>query len=267
MKSTNSGLTWTGRKLLTDQGAFQGVAVDQVNPNTVYLGGYTYVGSTYALKIFRSTDGGTNFVEKTGTMGGVYVYDVTEDPLAAGKLLVITNAGVYRSTNSGESWTVNSGYVPAYRLAISKANTSTVYASTFTGVPYKSTDGGNNWTTTGGGISGSGYSVIYVESGTSPFVFYGNNSSVFRSTNGGTSWLSCCGGINCASITALRNAPSAPATLFAAFYNNALFKTTVASSATVTWQQMPDFYSCVSVEDVAITPTNPDKLYALEGGT
>jgi hypothetical protein len=55
--------------------------------------------------------------------------------------------------------------------------------------------------------------------------------------------------------------------MYAGFLNNAVFKTTGASSATVAWQQLPDFYSCISVEDFAISAANPDKLYAMEGGT
>jgi hypothetical protein len=70
-----------------------------------------------------------------------------------------------------------------------------------------------------------------------------------------------------ASITALCNAPSAPATVYAAFLNNAVFKSTAASGGTVTWQQLPDFYSCINIEDIVISPSNPDKLYAMEGGT
>jgi photosystem II stability/assembly factor-like uncharacterized protein len=267
-KSTDGGMTWSGRWLATEGGACISVAVDQLNPSTVYLGGYQYTGSTYTTKLFRSTDGGTNFVDKAGTMTGVYVYEVCADPLAGGKVFATTAAGIYRSTDKGESWTLNSGYIPGpYHLAVSKANTNNLFATTTGGTPYRSTDGGINWTAVGSGIAGSGYNAIHVETGASPYVYYGNNSSIYRSTNSGNSWQSCCSGINCASITALRNAPSAPATMYAGFLNNAVFKTTVASSATVAWQQLPDFYSCISVEDFAISAANPDKLYAMEGGT
>jgi photosystem II stability/assembly factor-like uncharacterized protein len=267
-KSTNGGATWTGQMLGTDAGACMGITLDGVSPTTVYLGGYQYVGSAYSTRFYRSTDGGVTFVERSGTMTGVYIYDVQADPVTGGKVFAASAAGVYRSTNRGETWTANSGYVPvAYRFAISRANPSLLLAATTAGIPYKSTDGGVNWTSAGTGVTGSGYEAIHIESGASPYAFLGNNAGVFRTTNSGTSWQSCCTGLNSASITALRNAPSAQSTLFAAFLNNAVYKTTTASSATVNWQRMPDFYSCVSVEDFAISAANPDRLYAMEGGT
>ena len=267
-KSTNGGAAWTGQMLGTEGGACLGITLDGVSPTTIYLGGYQYVGSSYSTRFYRSTDGGVSFVERSGTMTGVYIYDVQADPVNAGKVYAATAGGVYRSTNRGETWTINSGYFPtAYRFAISRANPSVLFAATTSGIPYRSTDGGANWTSVGTGVTGSGYEAMHVESGANPYVFLGNNSGIFRTTNNGTSWQSSCSGINCASITALRNAPSAQATLYAAFLNNAVYKTTTASSATVTWQRIPDFYSCVSVEDFAISAANPDKLYAMEGGT
>jgi len=267
VRSTDAGAHWTGLTLAAEPGAAQGVTVDPVNPQNVYLGGYQYTGSTYTPKVYRSTNGGVSFVDKSGTIAGAYIYDICADPVGGGKIYAASVAGVYRTTDAGETWTAL-GFVPVpYRLAISNANPSVLYAAASTGVPYKTTNAGTTWTAVGSGITGSGYNEIFVESGANPYVYFGNNSSIFRTTNAGTSWQSCCSGMKSASITALCNAPSAPATVFAAFLNNAVFKSTAASGGTVTWQQLPDFYSCINIEDIVISPSNPDKLYAMEGGT
>jgi photosystem II stability/assembly factor-like uncharacterized protein len=268
LRSTDAGAHWAGQMFGSNQGAFQGVAVDAANPQYVYLGGYVYTGSNYLPKVYRSSNGGATFEDRSGSMGaGNLIYDMCADPVTGNKIYAVTVGGVYRTTDAGATWNPLT-YVPSpYHMAVSKANPDLLFAASAAGYPYKSTNGGTSWTAMSSGIAGAGYNAILVESGPNPYVFFGNNSSIFRTTNGGTSWLSCCSGINCASITALRNAPSAQGTMYAAFLNNAVFKTTNASSATVSWQRIPDFYSCISVEDFAVAAANPDKLYAMEGGT
>jgi uncharacterized protein (TIGR03437 family) len=86
------------------------------------------------------------------TFTGVTIPDVSEiDALAAtvdGKVVyAATPSGLFRSTNSGMSWSQLKPEIPvsAEVLAISPADSNVVYAGAKSGF-YRSTDGGNNWT-------------------------------------------------------------------------------------------------------------------------
>ena len=130
LKSTNGGANWTTTELSTTSAYPYAVVVDPTNAQVVYLCGYVQSGGNTYGKVFRSSNGGTSFVDRTGTISG-YVYDLAHDPVTAGKLYAVSGSGIYRTTDGGSTWTRNSGFVPSpERIAVCAANPLILYTGT-----------------------------------------------------------------------------------------------------------------------------------------
>lgn len=264
LKSTDGGSTWSSKIISTDYGFGYAAVGDPTNANIVYVCGYSESGGTYVGRVYKSTNGGTDFVDRTGTITG-YVYDLAHDPAAAGRIYAASSGGVYRSTDGGSSWTQSTGVYNVERIAVCPGNALVLFAGTSIGQAYKSTNGGSNWSLVPTGLTGQRSIGVAVENASTAFC--ATVAGVFRTTNGGTLWTAVNTGISAAHITCVRYAPSNPSVVYAGVSGDALYKTTTAGQATVTWSRIPDFYSCTEVSDILISPTNPDILYALEGGT
>src|SRR5581483_11138761 len=104
-------------------------------------------------------------------------------------VFVVTDLGVYRSTNGGTSWSSSSGlgFLPSgTAIAVDAGNASTIYFGGSSGV-YRSTNGGANFTLSNSGIpSGNRVNELAVMNGA---VLAGTNGDgAFRSTNSGAAW-------------------------------------------------------------------------------
>ena len=114
-KSTNEGASWTP---LTDgqcslvTGA---IVIDPVDPNIVYVGTGEPAEATAGCGVLRSTDGGSTWTNipapfVTSLASAFVFYKIVIDRSTAGStttttLVAATNQGLFRSTDSGRSWT------------------------------------------------------------------------------------------------------------------------------------------------------------------
>ena len=126
------------------------VSPDYRSDRTLFVGGY--------YSMWRSTDGGAQFSVLSGAP--LDIEDIAVSPAFTNdKTLFVASkgnrygagTGIYRSTDSGGSWQLASGGLPAvrmpYRLRISPgfATDRTVFALVNEDL-YKSTDAGGSWT-------------------------------------------------------------------------------------------------------------------------
>ena len=158
-RTTNNGQTW---QCMTDNLPSIGVTpivINPLNPNTIYLGtGDRDWQQCSGFGVLKSYDGGNTW-QLTGNLGGyawadsdgIIANDLIMNPEDTNTLILATNAGIYITHNSGQSWTEKL-LNPAYQLMYEPGDTSVVYAA----------------------ISGGSY--------------YINNSQVWRSQNGGSNW-------------------------------------------------------------------------------
>ena len=164
-------------------GAFIGsralaVAIDPVDANKVYVSANN--------AIYRSSDGGSNWVKSVSGLNGTTPYAIA---VAPGVVYVGTDNGVFKSVDGAVSWaTANVGFVLSgssdftFSVAVDPQTPTTVYANP-RGAVYRSVDSGANWTALG---VGGAYLAVDAQS---PNTIYSlGNGGVSRSTNGGISW-------------------------------------------------------------------------------
>lgn len=197
-KTTDGGITWsTNTDNLTVIGCSD-LAIDPTNPNTMYLAtGDGDAGDTYCIGVLKSTDGGLSW-NPTGLTFAVSTQREMRrliiNPSNPQVLLAATNAGIYRTSNGGTSWTlVASG--TTFDLEFKPAHPNVVYAGGTT--LRRSNDGGVTWVTISNGIPTTGCNRIALgvsAADTNCVYALRSNSSnsgyggLYRSMNGGTSF-------------------------------------------------------------------------------
>lgn len=221
LKSTNGGTSWT-----QICGSFCG----PVGPDGYYGGGARIGGLTvhptngqvllaavallFQDGVYRSTDGGNSWTRVlSGNPGNSVIFDPTNGNIAYASLGAPFNGGtegVFRSTNSGQTWATANGtggnvlnLTNAGRIVLGMASssTTTLYAGisdvTTGGLHgfFKTTDGGTNWSQL---ASTPDYctpqcwydNVVAVQPTNPNVVFAGGafTTTLVRTTDGGTSW-------------------------------------------------------------------------------
>lgn len=168
-KSTNNGVAWT--QVTSGVPAATGVdriAIAVTPANTAYV--YLLVANNTnsgLVGVYRSTDSGTNFTQRTGT---------------SPNLLGWSNTG---SDSGGQGW---------YDLAIAVSPTNADYVIVGGVNIWRSTNGGTNWSIhahwTGSGapyVHADIHDLIFLP-GSGTTYFTGCDGGVFRTTNSGTAW-------------------------------------------------------------------------------
>ena len=198
--STDGGVNWaTNTNSLAVLGCSD-LAIDPSNTNIMYLAtGDVDAGDTYSTGILKSIDGGLTW-NSTGLVWGVSsqrrIGRMLINPLLPSTLFAATSLGIYRTNNSGTTWTlVKSGNYKD--MEYRPGDTSTVYAvtaSTF----FKSTTGGNTAASfvqiTSGIPTAGARQVVSVTPADPNYVYILRSASdnsfggVYRSTNSGASF-------------------------------------------------------------------------------
>ncbi len=117
-------------------------AVTQSNPNLMYLG--LVSGSSNIL--YRTTNGGTSWTLVL-SLGSTTIRQIAIDPVNTLNAYAGTTAGVYKTTNRGDVWSLsNQGLsnVNVQDIALNPNDPNTVYAATDWGT-YRSINAASSW--------------------------------------------------------------------------------------------------------------------------
>jgi hypothetical protein len=185
-RTTDNGNTW--------------IYPGRINATRLISHGNSLFAST-GSGVYRSTDGASTW---SPVNQGITQYlpdlrdiSASSDALYASFYHILSfhgnsswfSGGVFRSTNSGESWTaVNTGLptngfsvvAPTHRVA---PHGQSVFAATVAGV-FRSMNGGGSWTSAGAGIPPNTWVETFHHS--SPTILFGSNRGIFRFN--GTAW-------------------------------------------------------------------------------
>ncbi|MCP9495272.1 MAG: SBBP repeat-containing protein [Pyrinomonadaceae bacterium MAG19_C2-C3] len=143
-KTTNGGVSWTAINNGLGLNSFNvpeviALAVDPLDPATIYVGVQGFFGG-----IYKSTDGGSTWsVSNTGLSQNVSgtnftltVNALAINPMTPSTLYAGTSSGVYKSTDSGSTWSAsNTGLsnTVVNALVIDRSTPTTIYAGTNSG--------------------------------------------------------------------------------------------------------------------------------------
>jgi photosystem II stability/assembly factor-like uncharacterized protein len=118
-KSTDGGKTWSNKLDINEWTGVTDLVIDPTNPNVLYLASWqrhrnvaALMGGGPGTSIYKSTDGGDNWVKidqglPNSNKGkiGLAISPMNPEVLYAAVELDRRNGAVYRSSNSGASWT------------------------------------------------------------------------------------------------------------------------------------------------------------------
>lgn len=192
-KSTNGGETWQE----TNLGEYTKVWDIAVSPADSSLWLATDEG------VYRSPDGGTTLLPLSSGITDTFVTNIAVSPNFAvdQTVLVGTYSGIFRTTNSGTSWTFAGGqpdfwnYVEDLAISPNFAVDHTVFAAyRYSGV-YRTTDSGATWQPLGlGSLDPANPSAISVaispDYATDHTLWAGTeHHGIYVSTNNGATWV------------------------------------------------------------------------------
>lgn len=100
--SSNQGTSWTTIPMTAISGDITSVDFDATNSDIMYV---TVSGYSSGQKVFKTTDGGSNWINISGNLPNIVVNEIM---LKQGQtdefLFVATELGVYYTSNGGSSW-------------------------------------------------------------------------------------------------------------------------------------------------------------------
>ncbi len=188
--SADGGKTWeflynfNRPKLFVDH-----IIVDPRDSKTLYVAAHRHKESG---GFFKSTDGGRKWRESP-ELKNEALHSLTQSESNPNVLITGTFNGIFRSDNSGDTWTQlptynTPGLVHVESLAIDPRTTNTIYAGTWY-LPYKSTDGGKSWKSIKNGIiDDSDIFAININPRDPNHVIASACSGIYETKNGGENW-------------------------------------------------------------------------------
>ena len=188
-QSVNGGRQWTrlARIAHRDDLVLDNIVVDRANPKHVLVG--AFIPGRPGGGLYTSKDGGVSWTSQKD-LDGQAVLALTSSPSDEKVFVAGTLEGVYRSTDSGDHWSLIS---PARSneihevesAAIDPKNPQVIYAGTWH-LPWKTEDGGEHWKSIKEGIiDDSDVFSIIVDPKNEKVVYASACSGIYKSEDAG----------------------------------------------------------------------------------
>lgn len=256
-------------------GRTNSIAFHPTDTNTIYI-------AAAQGGVWKTTDGGLNWIVLTDTLGSISSGDVTIDISNPDILYYGTGelnysqdsqygAGIYKSADGGLSWNkIASASEVGNRISkilTDPVNSNNVYTSTDSGF-FRSTNAGLSWNRTlildasSLIMSPVNSQILYISSGAR------NQSKIYKSDNGGLNWTQLANGLPAtAGRIQLAVSPDNENYIYASIANtsgtlNGLYRTTNAGTNWTLMNSTTNYMSSQGWYDNAVTvvPGNPDKV-------
>lgn len=184
-KTADGGATYTAPSLagLTTS-SISGVAVHPTDPNTMIVSSFGGQG------IYKTTDGGANWVSIRGTIPDTFNNAVAIDPNNPQNMYLAAcqPGGIYRSSNGGNTWSATSVSGTCMNTVIADPS-GVIYAGGFDGQGlHKSTDGGQTWNPYPVGANFDSVASLALDPSNPTIVYAGTSAGVYKSVDGGVNW-------------------------------------------------------------------------------
>jgi len=205
--------------------------------------------------------------------GGVSILAV--DPVHSSTLYATTAEGLFRSKDSGTTWTAINGRfssMPDYFgivsdfsnmtcFAINPKSPSTMFAGTSEGL-FRTIDGGTTWTACGtipAQTAQPGVESVAIDPLTPTTLYVATGYGVFRSANNGGTWKSMNTSLTKSGVKSLVINPKTPTTLYVITAYDGICRSTNSGA---TWTAINTGLTGYDATSLAIDPRTPTILYA-----
>ncbi len=256
-KSTTGGIGWTAINAGLTSTYLQSLAIDPVNPSTVFA---TAIGG-----VFRSSNGGLSWTALTNGVTDDSFVPIAIDPQQRNIIYAGTKSGsIFKTIDGGTSWikvATLTGLV--WTLAIDPTNHATVYAGTVFGGVFKSTDFGLTWAPINSGITNLNVRSIAVDRRDAGIVYAGTDGGLFKTVDAGAHWFHQMSAIYPGNVQTLTlDASANPSTIYAGAFVGGLFKSDDGGASWIKLDTGLTHASLTTVHAIAVDPTDPTTLYA-----
>lgn len=235
------------------------IIVDPRDSKTLYVAAHRH---KEAGGFFKSVDGGRKWRESP-ELKNEALHSLTQADSNPNVLIAGTFNGIFRSENSGDSWTQlptynTPGLIHVESLAIDPRTANTIYAGTWY-LPYKSTDGGQSWKNIKNGIiDDSDIFAIDIDPRDPNHIIASACSGIYESGNAGDSWTKVQGIPSQSRRTrAIVQHPSIPGLVFAGTTEG--FWRSERGGKADSW--MVTTSRQLEVNSIAIHPSRPQTIY------
>ena len=229
-KSVDGGATWT---TILEAGGGSLLALAPSSPSTLY------VWSSLGLQ--RSDDGGATWTRREGaglpalgdwpwpesSFAGLLVASDAPDTVYAIQDMNTTTAGLYRSTDGGDTWRTVDGLPEGCMVSLVEAprDPRTLYAGSDGNGVFKSTDGGETWAPAGDPSRGAvpaGRVSLTVDPNDPATIWAlpDGSTSIWRSIDGGDTWTQVVVDASEKILGVRVDISTSPSTLYAATYTD-----------------------------------------------
>lgn len=209
---------------------------------------------------FKTIDGGATWRESP-ELREEALHSMTQSSKNPDMLLVGSNRGLWRSMDSGATWTQMdtssaSNLINVESLAIDPRNTDVIYAGTWY-LPYKTTDGGRTWKNIKNGIiDDSDIFAIDIDPRAPEHVIASACSGIYETRNAGDSWHKVQGIPSQSRRTrAILQHPSQAGIVFAGTTEGFWRSTNGGDSWMLTTSKL------LEINSIAVHPSSPDTIY------
>ncbi len=248
----------------------------------------TIYATTYNLGIFKSTDGGKNWVFASFGIKNWYGMQLATHPEDADTLFTTTNGGVYKSTNAGKSWELiggsdlcddedAGGNCHYHGIVVEKEAPFKVlvgsggdqYAKEGVGLT-GSEDNGESWRNSDDGFVRDVHVSKLVIDPNNNNVFYattqgeteytdkvGDGAGVFKSTDRGNNWTQINNGLNSLETNVLAVDPNDSDVLYLGTDDDGIYKSINGGE---NWKKLIPTAS-FGVGDIIVDPQNSNNVY------
>ena len=258
-ETVDSGMTWVENETFTLTNRFNDIEVHPVTNTTWFVAAWTNFG------VFQSTHNGQTWPQLESSPS--HLYSTAVHPLsptvmfASGGGWEFGNGRIYRTINSGDSWSpVSPEYVNALTYAFDPNAPLLIYAGTKGGV-WKSDDGGESWNPADNGLPGLPNCACYVTSlifhpDNSQWLYAATSAGVYVSFDAAENWQALWEGID---ANALLFDPSDSSILYLGTTDEGIY---ISYDDGVGWNQLGLCGLGLRVNHLLLDPSNSNGLWA-----
>lgn len=194
----------------------------------------------------------------------VHIVSMASDPVRPSTLYAVTSLGLMKSADGGANWTELGEAalpqdIPPSSVAVNPHNSKELYVGYDGRGIFKSGDGGSTWIGASEGLPNLYVRCIVISPKDPNLLYIGIQNGVAISTNGGQLWHMSSGFRRAVNVNAIAIDPKSPQYLFAATGGAGVYK---SGNGGVSWKDINEGLSSLSILDLHIDPENPDIVLA-----